>query len=92
MQPPSSGTEARSKHMLTQRYGVHYVPKVFDTRVFLLPMDPVEGPSQSTTVNVADPSPSVKSRLYEGGRAEVLSAGLSHPKYRIFKDAIKFAA
>ena len=69
MQPPSSDTEARSKCMLTQRYGVHCVPKVFDTTVFVLPMDPVEGPLHSMTLNVADLSLLREAdRMREGGR------------------------
>ena len=81
MQPPSSDTEARSKRMLTQRYRVHCVPKAFDTMVFVSLMDFVEGPLHSATSSVADLSPSLNSRLFEGGWLEKLLAGLSPPEY-----------
>lgn len=45
--------------MLIQRYGVHCVPRAFDTTVFVSLMDSVEGPLDSATPSVADLSPSL---------------------------------
>ena len=81
MQPPSSDTEARPKCMLIQRYGVHYVPRAFDTTVFVSLMDSVEWPLNPVTCSVADLSPRLNSRLFEEEWVKALLAGLSRPEY-----------
>ena len=77
MQLPSSGPKARSERMLTQQYGVHCVPRAFDTTVFVSLMDSVERPLHSVTSSVADLSPPRNSRMFEGEWVEILLAGLS---------------
>ena len=44
-------------------------------------MDSVEGPLHSATSSVADLSPSLNSRSFEGRWLETLLAGLSRPEY-----------
>ena len=75
MQLPSSGTKARSEHMLTQQYGVRCVPRIFETTVFVSLMDSVEWPLHSVTSSVADLSPPLNSRVFEGEWVEILLAG-----------------
>ena len=79
MQRPSSDTGARPKRMLTQRYAVHCVPRAFDTTVFVSLM---EGPLHSVTFSVADLSPRINGKLFEGEWVKGLLEGLSRPEGR----------